>query len=109
LFISEYSPCDNDTKLIPEQVLLETHSLPSPLQVFASQGGLALLAEHLPLLYPEITRQVSPPDGTRDTVTNSGIGNDWVTVEYGEDIYEVNTTLVVLIPQRFALIQNMVC
>ncbi|XP_064622207.1 baculoviral IAP repeat-containing protein 6-like isoform X2 [Lineus longissimus] len=53
----EYSPCDNDTKLIPEQVLLETQSLPSPLQVFASQGGLALLAEHLPLLYPEITRQ----------------------------------------------------
>ncbi len=75
---------------VPEEVLMDTPAFPSALQVFASVGGLALLAEHLPLLYPEVTRQVSPPPISADTATSNAIGNDWVTVESTEDIYEVS-------------------
>ena len=74
---------------IPEEVLLDTPGFPSALQVFASVGGLALLAEHLPLLYPEVTRQVTPPPVNPDVANSNAIGNDWVTVESTEDIYEV--------------------
>lgn len=42
---------------IPDEFLLASPAFPSALQVFASVGGLALLAEHLPLLYPHIARQ----------------------------------------------------
>ena len=75
---------------IPYPVLLNTPPLQSALHVFASVGGLALLAEHLPLLYPEITRQVTPPEVTREVGSSStGIGHDWVTLEANEDMYEV--------------------
>ena len=57
------------------------------MQVFASVGGLALLAEHLPLLYPEVSRQGISMDGVKDL--GSGVGPDWGTVENTEDIYEV--------------------
>ncbi|XP_014679554.1 PREDICTED: baculoviral IAP repeat-containing protein 6-like, partial [Priapulus caudatus] len=60
---------------------------PTGLQVFASVGGLALLAEHLPLLYPEVTQaatmSVAPPERAPDL----GIGTDWVKVE-SEEYYE---------------------
>lgn len=85
-----------DVELIPEEVLLDTASFPSALQVFASVGGLALLAEHLPLLYPEVTRQVSPPDLGRDLGNPGAIGHDWVTVESSEDIYEVHELFLYL-------------
>ena len=75
-------------EVIPDEVLLDTPSFPSALQVFASVGGLALLAEHLPLLYPEVTRQVTPPTIPNDNNNAAGLGNDWVTVESSEDIYE---------------------
>lgn len=74
--------------LIPEEVLLDTPSFPSALQVFAGVGGLALLAEHLPLLYPEVTRQVTPADLCKDS-GGLGLAHDWVTVESNEDWYEV--------------------
>lgn len=38
--------------------LLETNPIQSPLQVFAGMGGLALIAERLPLLYPDVIQQV---------------------------------------------------
>lgn len=65
--------------------------------MFASVGGLALLAEHLPLLYPDISRQpLSPADPTNGsgyckTVSNSAdLGQDWVTIEpFPEEFYEV--------------------
>ena len=72
-----------------EDALLATACFPSALQVFASVGGLALLAEHLPLLYPEVLRQVSPPSTANENSTGNALQNDWVTVESAEDIYEV--------------------
>ena len=68
-------------------MLLDTPAFPSALQVFAGVGGLALLAEHLPLLYPEVTRQVTPLEVTKENTSN--LGHDWVNVESAEDIYEV--------------------
>jgi baculoviral IAP repeat-containing protein 6 len=79
----------------------DSASLSSALQVFSSVGGLALLAEHLPLLYPEFSRQSTPVDMLRDMNGSAGsgavggmagagvgIGHDWVTVESAEEIYE---------------------
>ena len=78
-------------EVIPDVVLLDTLPFQSALHVFASVGGLALLAEHLPLLYPEVTRQVTPPEVTREVGSSStGIGHDWVTLEANEDMYEVS-------------------
>ncbi|XP_077994932.1 dual E2 ubiquitin-conjugating enzyme/E3 ubiquitin-protein ligase BIRC6-like isoform X2 [Glandiceps talaboti] len=76
---------------IPDSVLLETPSLPSVLQVFASMGGLALIAEHLPLLFPEISRQASGPTVEKgsESAGLSGQSEAWVTVEQNEDeLYE---------------------
>ena len=77
--------------------------LSSTLQTFSSVGGLALLAEHLPLLYPDFSRQAASIDVSRDMTSGAiGIsntvpgqfGHDWVTVESAEEIYEVrNQTL----------------
>ncbi len=76
---------------LPDSVFLDTPAFPSALQVFASVGGLALLAEHLPLLYPEVTRQVTPPAGAADHhSTQSNIGSDWVTVESSDFSFEVH-------------------
>lgn len=75
-------------EIIPDEVLLDTPSFPSSLQVFASVGGLALLAEHLPLLYPEVTRQATPPTVSNENNNVSGLDSGWVTVESTEDIYE---------------------
>lgn len=41
-----------------DESLLETCPIQSPLQVFAGMGGLALIAERLPMLYPEVIQQV---------------------------------------------------
>ena len=81
----------NEHLTIPEEVLLDTPSFPSALQVFAGVGGLALLAEHLPLLYPEVSRQVTPPGDAngKDGLGSAGSVQDWVTMESTEDMYEV--------------------
>lgn len=77
---------------VPNQVLLCSATFPSALQVFASVGGLALLAEHLPLLYPEITRQAASPEATTDNNNVADIGQDWVTVESSDEFYDVSKT-----------------
>lgn len=41
-----------------DEALLETSPIQSPLQVFAGMGGLALIAERLPMLYPDVIQQV---------------------------------------------------
>lgn len=41
-----------------DESLLETNPIQSPLQVFAGMGGLALIAERLPMLYPDVMQQV---------------------------------------------------
>lgn len=43
-----------------DESLLETSPIQSPLQVFAGMGGLALIAERLPMLYPDVIQQVRP-------------------------------------------------
>ena len=76
---------------------VDSLALSSALQVFSSVGGLALLAEHLPLLYPNFSRHSSPIDVVRDSANANvglssggvGLGHDWVTVESAEEIYEV--------------------
>ena len=59
--------------------------------MFASVGGLALLAEHLPLLYPDITRQGTAADvSTSDNNNIADLGQDWVTVESSDELYDVS-------------------
>ena len=81
---------DSDNEDLPDETLLSVLPFPTPLQVFASVGGLALLAEHLPLLYPEISRQTTSTDGSGESSTPVDLGQDWVTLEsYPEEFYEV--------------------
>ena len=72
-----------------DQVPSDPPALPSALQVFAAVGGLALLAEHLPLMYPEVNRQAPSPEMSKESTNAPGLGHDWVTVESSEDMYEV--------------------
>lgn len=62
------SGCQDDEPMTPgeegldaavDDSLLETNPIQSPLQVFAGMGGLALIAERLPMLYPDVIQQVS--------------------------------------------------
>jgi baculoviral IAP repeat-containing protein 6 len=55
----------------------------SALQVFSSMGGLALLARHLPTVYPEAVR---PPPKEKSTSEQSD--SEWIKVEDCDDIYE---------------------
>lgn len=52
------TPSDECMDGILDESLLETCPIQSPLQVFAGMGGLALIAERLPMLYPEVIQQV---------------------------------------------------
>lgn len=52
------TPSDECIDGILDESLLETCPIQSPLQVFAGMGGLALIAERLPMLYPEVIQQV---------------------------------------------------
>ena len=90
---ADYEETNSSDAFIPRASLLQTSHFTSALQVFSSVGGLALLAEHLPLLYPEFTRQASPVEVTKDPAL-SNLGHDWVTVESAEEIYEVRSTLL---------------
>jgi len=86
-----------DADVSPALLSVDSPALSSALQVFSSVGGLALLAEHLPLLYPDFSRHSSPVDIVRDSANANaglsssgvGLGHDWVTVESAEEIYEV--------------------
>ncbi|XP_064788418.1 baculoviral IAP repeat-containing protein 6 isoform X5 [Oncorhynchus masou masou] len=60
------SSCPEDEPMTPgdecldaaiDESLLETKPIQSPLQVFAGMGGLALIAERLPMLYPDVIQQ----------------------------------------------------
>lgn len=70
---------------------MSAQSLPTALQVFTQQGGLALLAQHLPPVYPETLLHFGIPDRT----SSLGLASDqtdsegWVKVEVTDDIYEV--------------------
>lgn len=49
---------DDCLDAVLDESLLETNPIQSPLQVFAGLGGLALIAERLPMLYPDVIQQV---------------------------------------------------
>ncbi|XP_069689782.1 baculoviral IAP repeat-containing protein 6 isoform X2 [Periplaneta americana] len=74
------------TAKVETEQLLSYPGLPTPLQVFTQQGGLALLAQHLPLVYPE-TLRYSTPDKVS---TPDALDAEWVKVDASDDIYEVN-------------------
>ncbi|KAK6180714.1 hypothetical protein SNE40_008714 [Patella caerulea] len=82
------SPVEDDDDTVPDEILLTSSSTPSALQIFASVGGLALLAEHLPLLYPEITRQAATTEPVTENNNVADIGLDWVTVESSDELYD---------------------
>uniref|UniRef100_A0A7N9AXP2 Dual E2 ubiquitin-conjugating enzyme/E3 ubiquitin-protein ligase BIRC6 n=1 Tax=Mastacembelus armatus TaxID=205130 RepID=A0A7N9AXP2_9TELE len=74
-----------------DESLLETSPIQSPLQVFAGMGGLALIAERLPMLYPDVIQQVSAPVVTSATQEKPKDSDqfEWVTIEQsGELVYE---------------------
>lgn len=52
------SPGDECMESVLDESFLETCPIQSPLQVFAGMGGLALIAERLPMLYPDVIQQV---------------------------------------------------
>ncbi len=53
------TPSEECLDAATDESLLETNPIQSPLQVFAGMGGLALIAERLPMLYPDVIQQVS--------------------------------------------------
>ena len=68
-----------------------------PFQVFASVGGLSLLAEHLPVLYPEVSKvsylsEETSCKGSVNAGTSTLMGHDWVTLESADDLYDVSTS-----------------
>lgn len=66
-------------------------SLPSPLQIFSSRGGLSLLAHYLPTVYPETSKTTGGVAMDKDKLPPV---NEWVKVEQNDDIYEdVDDTL----------------
>lgn len=54
------TPSEECVDATTDETLLETSPIQSPLQVFAGMGGLALIAERLPMLYPDVIQQVTP-------------------------------------------------
>lgn len=79
-----------------DESLLETCPIQSPLQVFAGMGGLALIAERLPMLYPEVIQQVSAPvvASTTQEKPKDSDQFEWVTIEQsGELVYEAPETI----------------
>ncbi|KAM4615408.1 dual E2 ubiquitin-conjugating enzyme/E3 ubiquitin-protein ligase BIRC6 [Polymixia lowei] len=125
------SSCPEDEPMTPseecldaaiDESLLETNPIQSPLQVFAGMGGLALIAERLPMLYPDVIQQfqkielfrLSPrasdgwhqaqhnghqvsapvvPSATQDKPKDSD-QFEWVTIEQsGELVYEAPETI----------------
>lgn len=84
LTISQSKENLNQSELDPT---LYKHPFSSALQVFSSMGGLALLAEHLPIVYPETVRAPITEKPTT-TATTELSESDWVKVEGVDDIYE---------------------
>ncbi|KAI9525107.1 Baculoviral IAP repeat-containing protein 6 [Dissostichus eleginoides] len=85
------TPGDECLDAATDESLLETNPIQSPLQVFAGMGGLALIAERLPMLYPDVIQQVSAPvvpSSTQEKPKDSD-QFEWVTIEQsGELVYE---------------------
>lgn len=90
------TPSDECMDGVLDESLLETCPIQSPLQVFAGMGGLALIAERLPMLYPEVIQQVSAPvvASTTQEKPKDSDQFEWVTIEQsGELVYEAPETI----------------
>ncbi|XP_059477801.1 baculoviral IAP repeat-containing protein 6 [Neocloeon triangulifer] len=61
-------------------------TISTPLQVFAQMGGLALLAKHLPLVYPQALK-IQPPEVAKNPSPDP-VDADWVKVEVSEDFLD---------------------
>ena len=60
--------------------------MPSPLQRFSTRGGLSLLAQYLPTVYPDVISRKN--QNTVPEKEKSPPMNDWVKLEPNDDIYE---------------------
>ncbi|XP_028844057.1 baculoviral IAP repeat-containing protein 6 isoform X2 [Denticeps clupeoides] len=113
------SSCPEDEPMMPgeecldaaiDESLLETNPIQSPLQVFAGMGGLALIAERLPMLYPDVIQQVSAPvvpSSTQEKPKDSD-QFEWVTIEQsGELVYEAPETIAAEPPPVKSTVQTM--
>ncbi|KAJ8248503.1 hypothetical protein GJAV_G00242730 [Gymnothorax javanicus] len=113
------SVCPEDEPMTPseecldaaiDESLLETNPIQSPLQVFAGMGGLALIAERLPMLYPDIIQQVSAPvvpSATQEKPKDCD-QFEWVTIEQsGELVYEAPETIAAEPPPIKSSVQTM--
>uniref|UniRef100_A0A8D0H8S2 Dual E2 ubiquitin-conjugating enzyme/E3 ubiquitin-protein ligase BIRC6 n=2 Tax=Sphenodon punctatus TaxID=8508 RepID=A0A8D0H8S2_SPHPU len=112
-------PCTEDEAITPgdecmdavlDESLLETCPIQSPLQVFAGMGGLALIAERLPMLYPDVIQQVSAPVVTSTTQEKQKDSDqfEWVTIEQsGELVYEAPETIAAEPPPIKSTVQTM--
>ncbi|KAI1894398.1 hypothetical protein AGOR_G00115400 [Albula goreensis] len=93
-----------------DESLLETSPIQSPLQVFAGMGGLALIAERLPMLYPDVIQQVSAPvvPSTTQEKPKDSDQFEWVTIEQsGELVYEAPETIAAEPPPIKSSVQTM--
>ncbi|XP_064914071.1 baculoviral IAP repeat-containing protein 6 isoform X10 [Columba livia] len=108
------SPGDECMDAVLDESLLETCPIQSPLQVFAGMGGLALIAERLPMLYPDVIQQVSEKVSTpvvTSTTQEKQKDSDqfeWVTIEQsGELVYEAPETIAAEPPPIKSTVQTM--
>ncbi|XP_030643061.1 baculoviral IAP repeat-containing protein 6 [Chanos chanos] len=113
------SNCSEDEPMTPgdecleaaiDESLLETSPIQSPLQVFAGMGGLALIAERLPMLYPDVIQQVSAPvvPSTTQEKPKDSDQFEWVTIEQsGELVYEAPETIAAEPPPIKSSVQTM--
>ncbi|KAM7118406.1 dual E2 ubiquitin-conjugating enzyme/E3 ubiquitin-protein ligase BIRC6 isoform 7-T7 [Ciconia maguari] len=104
------SPGDECMDAVLDESLLETCPIQSPLQVFAGMGGLALIAERLPMLYPDVIQQVSAPVVTSTTQEKQKDSDqfEWVTIEQsGELVYEAPETIAAEPPPIKSTVQTM--
>ncbi|XP_037989199.1 baculoviral IAP repeat-containing protein 6 isoform X4 [Motacilla alba alba] len=104
------SPGDECMDAVLDESLLETCPIQSPLQVFAGMGGLALIAERLPMLYPDVIQQVSTPVVTSATQEKQKDSDqfEWVTIEQsGELVYEAPETIAAEPPPIKSTVQTM--
>ncbi|XP_044308535.1 baculoviral IAP repeat-containing protein 6 isoform X5 [Varanus komodoensis] len=112
-------PCTEDESATPaeecmdtvlDESFLEVCPIQSPLQVFAGMGGLALIAERLPMLYPDVIQQVSAPVVTSTTQEKQKDSDqfEWVTIEQsGELVYEAPETIAAEPPPIKSTVQTM--
>lgn len=104
------SPSDECSDGTVDDSFIQTCPIQSPLQVFAGIGGLALIAERLPMLYPEVIQQVSAPVITSTTQEKPKDTDqfEWVTIEQsGELVYEAPETIAAEPPPIKSTVQTM--